>query len=356
MELLNSGTWRDAGDPVELDGVAETFVKVVSAATGIAAISVFAVSATTNHLVWLTFGLLLAAHAFLGIRQLRQHKPDPLLHSGLLVASVGWLTTVVPDTSVAVPISIAAVAGLTTMFGSGRRLRVFLALVAGIWLAHVIQFGLHLASHRQDNHLNDGVGLALELAMFAIVGLLAGRVTLSARISSNLYRDLIDSAPISIWREDFSRVGQWAEGLRQAGVKDLRAHLETSPQLLMEAIDLIDVVDVNPAAVSLVGATNRQELIGPMKASTIGDETRPAFVEQLLAVWDGREQMSTEVRGRRFDGSHFTAILNWSTTSEPGNLKNVIVTIDDISLLKDTEAELARSGELMSALVDAQAE
>ncbi len=356
MELLNSGTWRDAGDPGELDGVAETFVKVVSVATGIAAVSVFAVSAATGHLIWLTFGLLLAAHAFLGIRQLRQHKPDPLLHSGLLVASVGWLTTVVPDTSVAVPISIAAVAGLTTMFGAGRRLKVFLGLVGGIWLAHVIQFGLHLSRHRHDNHLADGVGLALEMAMFAIVGLLAGRVTLSARISSNLYRDLIDSAPISIWREDFSRVGQWAEGLRQAGVKDLRAHLETSPQLLMEAIDLIDVVDVNPAAVSLVRATSKHDLIGPVNASTVGDETRPAFVEQLLAVWDGREQMSTEVRGRRFDGTHFTAILNWSTTSEANNLKNVIVTIDDISLLKDTEAELARSGELMSALVDAQAE
>jgi PAS domain S-box-containing protein len=149
----------------------------------------------------------------------------------------------------------------------------------------------------------------------------------------------------------------WAEGLRAAGVKDLQAHLEASPELLEEAIGLIEIVDVNSRALNLVGATDKGQLVGRLAPSTIGPETLPAFMNQMLAVWEGDDQMSTEVEGRRLDGRRFVGVLNWSTASSSGprDLSNVIVTIDDITLLKSTQAELASSRDLMSAVVQAQA-
>ncbi len=333
------------------------FVKVAALMSVAAAAAAFGVAAYDNDLVWLTFGLMMTTHAVVGWWQMKNRQYDTLVLSGMMIVSVAWLVTYGGTSSVAIPLAAATVAGLAWMFASGRRRLGFLGLVGGIWLAQALSLAIHINEHGLADHQDQAVGIAMQAAMFTLGALLVGKVTRAARLSGNLYRDVINSAPISIWREDFSRVQQWTEGLRAAGVKDLRAHLENSPDLLAEAIGMIEVVDVNPAGLALIGVEDRDQMLGHLRPETIGPETLPAFVDQLMAVWERRAHVSTEVSGRRVDGTPFSAMLHWSASGGEAamDLSTVIVTIDDISLLKNTQAELGKSGALMTALADAQA-
>jgi hypothetical protein len=59
------------------------------------------------------------------------------------------------------------------------------------------------------------------------------------------YREIFDSAPVSLWDEDFSAVAAFFDRLRAQGVIDLRAHLLSHPEHVEEAIRRVRVIDVN---------------------------------------------------------------------------------------------------------------
>ncbi len=341
--------------------VAAEYVRVGVAISMMVAAVTVAVGGLGSSRPWIVFGALMVAHAALGIWQLQRGRPDPLVHSGALALVIGWLVFFSSLTSAVAPLAAATALGLATIFGSGRRLKVYVGFLGIIWSFEVLRLGWHLTVDGAGDfapHADEALGLTLQAGLFVATMMVVRRAAGSIQAQNSLYGNLFDNAPISLWREDFSRVAAWADGLRAAGVRDLRAHLEASPELLDEAVALIEILDVNTAAVALIGAGSKSELIGRLAPSTIGEETLPALVEQLVAVWEGLDQISTEVRGRRLDGHRFTGVLNWSTTSRfgPRDLSNVIVTIDDITLLKSTQAQLASSRDLMAAVVQAQAD
>ncbi len=343
-----------------MQAVAGTFVQTASAISAALAVVLLGIGITGAGREWLAFGALMAGHAGMGIWQLNRDKPDPLVHSAALGLAVAWLLFFSQITSVVVPLAAAAALGLASVFGSGRRLMVYFGFLSTLWVIELGALAWHISAFDlpATHHGDEAVGLVLQVGLFTVTRSVISRVTSSVQATGSLYGNLFENAPISLWREDFSLVGAWADGLREAGVEDMRAHLEGSPELLEEAIGLIEIVDINAAGVALIGAPDKAAVLGSVAAETVGAETLPAFLEQLMAVWDGRDQVSTEVSGRRLDGTRFTGVLNWSTTSRfgPRDLSNVIVTIDDITLLKSTQAELATSRDLMAAVVDAQAE
>ncbi|NNF10535.1 MAG: PAS domain S-box protein [Acidimicrobiia bacterium] len=308
---------------------------------------------------WLVFGALSAAHGGFGIWQLRTDRLDPLLNLWALVVPVGWLVLFGSHELVVIPLAAAAVLGLGSIYAAGSRGRAYLASVAGLWLMECAVLLWHFVTSDlpTDHHVVEAAGLVLQVGIFLSIRMVVFTISASVRDKERLYWNLFENAPVSLWREDFTGVGEWAAALKAAGVTDLRAHLEASPGLLEEAIGLIEILDLNVAALDLIGASSKQEMIGPVAAATIGPETLESFVEQLMAVWDGADGITTEVRGRRLDGRSFYATLNWSTTSRHGfrDLSNVIVSIEDITLLKETQSKLAQSRDLMSAVVEAQA-
>jgi PAS domain S-box-containing protein len=348
------------GTPDALTGVAGPFIRAGVVVSLVLAVVLLAFAVTGADRQWFVMSGLIAAHAGVGIWQLQNGRPDPLLHTGLLVIPFAWLIFVASVDSVVLPLGAAAAFGLASVFGSGRRLAVYFGGLGVTWLVQLAAFSWHVSADGlpASHHIDEASGLVFQVALVVATRLVITRLVTGVSATSSLYENLFENAPVSLWREDFSRVADWADGLRAAGIKDLRSHLAASPDLVEEAIGLIEVIDINEAGVSLIGAADKTEVIGPMAAATIGEETLPSFVEQLVAVWEGLDQISLEVKGRRLDGQRFVGMLNWSTTSRSGprDLSNVIVTIDDITLLKATQAELAGSRDLMSAVVAAQAE
>ena len=63
--------------------------------------------------------------------------------------------------------------------------------------------------------------------------------TAAAERSSAHYRDIFQSAAVSIWEEDFSSVKQRVDELTSQGVDDIRSYLESHPEVVEELVSLV---------------------------------------------------------------------------------------------------------------------
>ena len=161
------------------------------------------------------------------------------------------------------------------------------------------------------------------------------------------FTHLFTSAPVSIWEEDFSDAAAWLQDLRRAGIPDLATFLDEHPELLRRAAAKIKVNAVNDAAVELLEATDHEQLLGglePQSPAAFG-----AVREQLLAIWDGRSQITLEIidagtlEGKRLDG-----LLSWNvpTRARRPDFAHVIVAIVDVS--KSQRAQMQLEGLIRS--------
>lgn len=157
--------------------------------------------------------------------------------------------------------------------------------------------------------------------------------------SDEHYRRLFDQTPIPTWEEDFTKVAEWLEMFRNSDVVDLESYLDENPGDLDKAISLIEIVDVNPAAIELVRATDEAQLLGPLHHDLITEESRPSWIAQLKAIWDEVGEVKFQLLGTRLDGEKFHGILHWHVPVIEGEFdySRVLVTIVDIT--EQTEAE-----------------
>ena len=164
------------------------------------------------------------------------------------------------------------------------------------------------------------------------------------QVSEQRFRQLFARAPISIWEEDFSAVGDWLSTLRARGVKDLDAFLQAEPRALNRGLSLVRLVDVNDTALRLFEARSKEEL-PRLRALLVGDETGSVFAQELRAIWEGRHQADFECRAKTAGGRSIRCLLHWVAALEKGqmNLNRVIVAIADITELKNSEEKLRQT-------------
>ncbi|NOY54801.1 MAG: HAMP domain-containing histidine kinase [Actinobacteria bacterium] len=186
--------------------------------------------------------------------------------------------------------------------------------------------------------LANGMSLAI---IFLIGASLAAWVRTTKLKADQRYRTLVQRAPISIWEEDFSAVGKWLDGLRSEGVTDLRSFL--TPGMIREATGLIVVRGVNQACIDLLEARDATQLVGPLQPASISEETLASLTEQLIAIWERTDHVTTEVEGLTFKGNPIQGILHWSAPRINGriDLSNVVVSVTDVTPLKETQRRLA---------------
>ncbi len=175
------------------------------------------------------------------------------------------------------------------------------------------------------------------------------------RVSEDHYRNLFGRSPVAIWEQDFSGVGAWLDQLQAAGIADLTAHLQNRPDLVREGIDRIRVLDVNDAAVALVEATSKEDLLRGMPAAMLTDETLEAAIEQFAAVWEGRDRVETRVTSRTLRGRRIDLIVHWVAPVMAGrlDLSKVVVAYADITEYRHTQEALRRIEERLRTVVSA---
>jgi len=145
------------------------------------------------------------------------------------------------------------------------------------------------------------------------------------------FRSLFDASPISLWEEDFSKVKQRMDGLRNEGVIDFEDFFIRNPEIVEELSSLVKVTDVNQATLNLFGAANKTEMLTNLK-TIFPNELNQYFRNELVQIALGAKHFELENENQTLDGRRITVSLNYAIV--PGfenNLSKTIISLVDIT-------------------------
>jgi PAS domain S-box-containing protein len=168
----------------------------------------------------------------------------------------------------------------------------------------------------------------------------------SSPISGRRGRDIIESLPVSIWIEDFSRVREAMEALKLQGVTDLRKYFREHPDFLRTALEMVRIVHVNRQSLKMFGARDKDELMISLSKVFL-PETLPVFAEELVALAEGRTAFQSEASVQTLQGEKKNILLSLFFPEEQSRLNDVLVTIMDITQRKKAEAAMQTSQALL---------
>jgi|GEM_PF-481202 len=164
------------------------------------------------------------------------------------------------------------------------------------------------------------------------------------RESEARYRSLFEDSPVAMWEEDFSEVKKILDRLKEAGITDFRSHFYEHPEIILECQQAIKVLDVNQAALKMVHASSKDELINNIPI-IYANQPSEEFIEILTRLSQGFVHLDMEVTNQTLDGEPIILNINWSVV--PGHeqdFSKIIITKIDITEKKQTE-ELIRQSE-----------
>ena len=156
------------------------------------------------------------------------------------------------------------------------------------------------------------------------------------RRSEAKYRSIFNSASVSLWEEDFSKVKASLELLRAQGVQDIRAYLRDHPEQVREMIGSVRVIDVNDTTLKLYGAESRDTLFRSLDR-VLTPESAGLMFEAFIAIAEHRPYFEIETKNRTLDGRVLDVLVSIAFPVEQSAFKNCIVSILDITEMKKNE-------------------
>ena len=174
-----------------------------------------------------------------------------------------------------------------------------------------------------------------------------------SRLNEERFRNVFHRAPIALWEEDWTAVGERLDGLRASGITDLRAHLAAHPMELVRLISLVEFLDVNPAGVDLMGAESKQQALAAAAPASPGPEAVASFTEQFVGIWEDTDHFEFDIEARTIDGRGIDCHLSWAAARSDGrvDLSRVVIAFSDVSAIKQAERDLAGLVESKDELV-----
>jgi signal transduction histidine kinase len=171
------------------------------------------------------------------------------------------------------------------------------------------------------------------LAGVAIQSKLAER---ALRESERRYRNIFETAGVSIWEEDFSQVQDAIAELKNAGVRDFEAYFAAHPEFLDRAMSMIKIVDINEATVKMFKAENKKELLAWLD-SFFTPQVFAAFPSELATIAEGRTFFSAEAALQTMRGDELFVVFTITFPVSSAKLDRVLVTATDITERRKAE-------------------
>ena len=157
--------------------------------------------------------------------------------------------------------------------------------------------------------------------------------------SERRFRHLFENSEVAIWSEDFSDVYEHLNALRENGIKDLRSHLLSHPDLAWDIAALVKVTHVNEATLHLFGTSSESEFLFEID-KTFGPNAIDTFIDELCAIWNGETFFRGEAQFRKLTGEIIHAIVSFHIPSKEEDLKAIPVSLIDISDRIEAETQL----------------
>ncbi|MHA2296415.1 MAG: PAS domain S-box protein [Candidatus Hodarchaeales archaeon] len=160
--------------------------------------------------------------------------------------------------------------------------------------------------------------------------------------SEERYRNLFDESPVSLVVEDYSKIKEYFNSLRQSGINDFRKHLDENPEVVKKCAKMVIVNDVNQAALNLYEAKNKEEFSSGLN-KFFGEESYGAFKEYIIALIEGKTSFEHENVNLTLKGEKKNVYIRISVI--PGHeetLSRALVSTIDITERKKAEEELTK--------------
>lgn len=153
--------------------------------------------------------------------------------------------------------------------------------------------------------------------------------------SRQQYKELFDSAPISLWREDISLVRKRIDSLRAEGVSDFEKYWKEHPGRVRECAGLVKVLDVNKATLEMYGAKNKNDFL-KNSPSVFTEESYKGIARLLTAISGGAVYSEMEGVSSTLTGEKLNVIIKWILYGK----SKLIFAVQDITSQKKTEEDL----------------
>ena len=123
------------------------------------------------------------------------------------------------------------------------------------------------------------------------------------------FEQMFDSAPISLWLEDYSALKQRFDGWREQGVVDFQAHVEKHPELLGQCSTCLKVIRVNQKSLQVLAASSQEELIRRLP-EVFRDDMFGSLKVELGYLWSGNLDYSNHTVNYALDGRRMDVRIN----------------------------------------------
>ncbi|MGF3026650.1 sensor histidine kinase [Methylobacterium aquaticum] len=192
-------------------------------------------------------------------------------------------------------------------------------------------------------------GLLVAGVLVALLGTLhVARLRRALRASEAQFSAIFERAGISMWREDWSAVGETIAALRLAGVTDIEGYFAARPSELRELCGRVLIKDVNAFTLEETGAPDKAAFVGPL--DRLLPETDQTFVQWLVALGRGDRFFRSEAHIVRADGQQSDVLFTAMLPRERAEFCDLLITSLDITAYKQAQARLAAAeGDLARA-------
>ena len=168
------------------------------------------------------------------------------------------------------------------------------------------------------------------------------RADAELRESEGRYRNIFQTAGVSIWEEDFSKVKAAIDDLKAQGVRDFGHYFRTHPEFVRQAITMVRIVNVNDATLKLLAARRKEELLDSLH-NVFVPESEEVFAQVLVAIAEGRTFFESETLLKTLNDDKVAVLLTIVFPAEPATLGCVLVTLMDITERNRTEEALQQA-------------
>lgn len=163
---------------------------------------------------------------------------------------------------------------------------------------------------------------------------------------------MFESAPISLWLEDYSALKVLFDRWRAQGVTDLSAHVAQTPDLLQQCAACLKVLKVNRQTLAVFAASSQQELVARLP-EVFRDDTLGQMLSEMNFLWNGTLEFSNQtvnyaLDGRRIDVRIHVRVLQ----GHEDTWDRVMVSLEDTTQATQAQQKLASSEQYAHDLFD----
>lgn len=157
--------------------------------------------------------------------------------------------------------------------------------------------------------------------------------------SEERYRQIFEESPLALWECDFSEVKKKLNEL-QREYDNIEEYLTHNRTLARELLEMVEVVDMNPATLELYGARDKEDFFSD-EERLFGPGFSSGLWDSFLAIAGNQVAHSSEEIHNTLQGVPIQVQMHWSVV--PGHedtYSRVLVSVVDITALKETEKSL----------------